>query len=200
MRQSVNCYIISAFIHLDEAICLWLSRSGLPWPGRGRRLLGWCCRRGWWQGFGWRFGQDFPEKSGGHGGGEDGAISSLFDFEAVEECLYIGIGAVAADAAFGGMKEAEKGGGLFGDGVGVIRAIGEGLGAQVESAKIAGGNHGDGGLGKKQTPTAQSAKGSRLGLNAQNRKSEACQWNFAVELAQQPGPAKGRGQFEGAVK
>src|ERR1039457_6816452 len=107
MRQKCELLHHFRFHTLDEAICLWLSRSGLPWPCRGRRLLGWCCRRGWGHGFGWAFGQDFAEKSGGHGGGENGAISGLFDLEAVEECLYIGIGAVGADAAFGGMKEAE---------------------------------------------------------------------------------------------
>ncbi len=35
-----------------------------------------------------------------------GSISGLFDFEAVEECLYIGIRTLRADAAFGGVKEA----------------------------------------------------------------------------------------------
>jgi hypothetical protein len=62
------------------------------------------------------FGQSFTEESGRHGGGENRTISGLFDFEAVEERPYIWIRAVCADAAFGGVKNAEKGGGLLGDG------------------------------------------------------------------------------------
>ena len=61
-------------------------------------------------GIGWSFGQDLVDESGRHGCSKNRAISGLFDFEAVKERLYIGVRTVGADAAFGGVKEAQKGG------------------------------------------------------------------------------------------
>ena len=62
-----------------------------------------------------RLDQSFLDETRRHGGGENGAISGLFDFEAVEERLYIRICSVGADATFGGVKKTEKGGSLLCD-------------------------------------------------------------------------------------
>src|SRR5229473_223300 len=186
---------------LDEANRLSLSQPGLLRPIRGRLLLERSGGRGGRHGVGWSFGQDFLDESWRHGGGENRAISGLLDFEAVEKRLYIRIRTVRADAAFGGMKEAEKGGGLLGDGVRVGLTVGEGFRPQVESAEISSGNHGDRRLGKQEAPTAESAQGTHFGgLHAQNRKRQACQRNSSVELSQQRRSAKGRGKFPGAVE
>src|SRR5713226_8270041 len=176
--------LCTSLCSLDEANRLSLSQPGLLRPIRGRLLL---------------------ERSGGrggrHGGGENRAISGLLDFEAVEKRLYIRIRTVRADAAFGGMKEAEKGGGLLGDGVRVGLTVGEGFRPQVESAEISSGNHGDRRLGKQEAPTAESAQGTHFGgLHAQNRKRQACQRNPSVELSQQRRSAKGRGESAGSVE
>ena len=80
---------------------------------------------------------------------------------------------MGADAAFGGVKEAEKGGGLLGDGVRVSLTVGERFRPQVESAEISCGNHCDRGLRKQEAPTPQSAKRTHLGgLDTQNRKTD----------------------------
>src|SRR5208282_5425869 len=111
----------------DFRSCPWLAvirlpslRSRLLWPLRGGRSLR----------------QNLLDESERHGGGENGAISGLFDLEAVEERLYICVSTVFADAAFGGVKDAEKGGGLLGDGLSVRFAVGERFDAQMESAGL----------------------------------------------------------------
>ena len=170
------------------------------WFGfRGRRFL--ILRRFCWPDrFGGDFGQDFVDETRGHDGSEDGTISGLFDLETVKEGFYIDIGTLAANGAFGGMKEADKGSSFFGDGLGVGITVGKGLGAEVEGTKIAGGNDGDGGFGKEQAPTAESAEGAHfVGLDTKDGKGDACQRNLPVELAEQPGSAKRRGEFAGAV-
>src|SRR6266404_4821970 len=156
------------------------------------RLLRRRCWRGWPHGVGRSFEQCLPDESWRHGGGKNRAISGLFDFEAIEEHLHICIRAVGADGALGGVKEAEKGGGLFGDGVRVSLSVGECFRPQVESAEVSRRNHGDRGLRKQEAPTAQSAQGIHFGgPHAQNRKTQTRQRNSSVELAQQPRSAKG---------
>src|ERR1035437_3202378 len=170
-------------------------RPRLLWPIRGGQFLG---RR---RGRGRSFLQNLQDEAGRDGGGENGAISGLLDFKAVEECLYIRIRTLCADAAFGGVKDAEKGGGFLGDGLRVRRPVGERFGPQVESAEISRRNYRDRRLRKQEAPAAQSAQRTHFGgLHAQNRKTQAGQRNFPVELSQQPGSAKGRGQFAGAVE
>ena len=71
---------------LDVAVCLLSSRPGFLRSLRGRRLFG-RCRRGWSRGLGRTFGQDLADQSGRHGRGQNRAISSLFDLEAIEERL-----------------------------------------------------------------------------------------------------------------
>src|SRR5208337_1945168 len=91
---------------LDEVIRSSLSRPGLLRPLRGRRFLGSRAGRGWRHSLGRSFGQDLLDESWRHGCGENRSISGLFNFETVEERLYIGIRTVWANAAFGGVKEA----------------------------------------------------------------------------------------------
>src|ERR1700687_4707407 len=186
---------IGAFIWLPS------SRRGLLWLLRAGRRPGWRSGRGWCHGLGSSFGQNLLDESWRHGGGENRAISGLFDFEAVEERLYICIRTVRADAAFGGVKEAEKGGGLLGDGLRVSLTVGERFRPQVESGEISSRNHGDRRLRKQEAPTAQPAQGTHFGgFHAQNRKRQTCQGKVSVEILQQPGAAKRRGQFPGAVE
>src|SRR5260370_660422 len=184
--------LCTSLCSLDGADRLSLSNGALLRPMRGRLLLERSGGRGGRLGCGWSFGQNVLDESWLHGGGENRAISGLLDFAAVEKRLYIRIRTVCADAAFGGMKEAEKGGGLLGDGMGVGLTVGEGFRPQVESAEISSGNHGDRRLRKQEAPTAESAEGTHFGgLHAQNRKTQARQRNFSVELSQQRGSAKG---------
>src|SRR4029077_20632477 len=136
--------------------------------------------RGWRRGVGRSFEQNLADESWRHGGGENGAISGLFDFEAVAESLHVSSATVGADAAFGGVKEAEKGGGLLGDGARVSLTVGEGFRPQVESAEISRGNHGDCGLRKQEAPTVHSAQRIHFrGPHAQNRKTQTRQRNFS---------------------
>ena len=108
---------------------------------------------------------------------------------------------MCANAALGGVKDAEKGGGFLGDGLRVRLTVGERLCPQVESAEIASGNHGDRGLRKQNAPTAHPAERIHFsGLHAQNRKTQARQRDLSVEPPQQPGSAKRRSQFAGAVE
>src|SRR5208282_3452830 len=153
---------------LDEAIRLSLSRHGRLWPIRGGQFLG---RR---HGRGRTFLQNLQDEAGRDGGGENGAISGLFDFKAVEECLYIRIRTLCTDAAFGGVKDAEKGGGFLGGRRSVFKTIGERFGSQVESAEISRRNHRDRRLRKQEAPAAQSAQRTHFGgLHSQNRKTQA---------------------------
>ena len=108
---------------------------------------------------------------------------------------------MGADAALGGVKKAEKGRGFFVAacaGVGVT--VGKCFRAQVESAKIACGNYGDGEIGKQEAPTAEGAEGADLGANPQNGKRQTGQRDLTVELAEQPGAGKRRGQFARSVE
>src|SRR5208282_862965 len=180
---------------LRSVIGLPSLRPRLLWPIRGGRLLGRCGGRGR------SFLQNLQDEAGRDGGGENGAISGLFDFKAVEEYLYIRIRTLCADAAFRGVKDAEKGGGFFGDGLRVRLTVGERFGSQVESAEISSRNYRDRRLRKQEAPAAQSAQRTHFGgLHAQNRKTQAGQRNLPVELSQQPRSAKRRRQFAGAVE
>src|SRR5208337_273388 len=105
------------------------------------------------------------------------------------------------NAAFGGVKKAEEGGGLLGDSLRVSLTVGKRFRSQVKSAEIASGNHGDRGLRKQEAPAAQSAEEIHFrGLHPENRKRQTGERYFSVEPSQQPGPAKGRSQFAGAVE
>src|SRR5208282_3063115 len=94
-------------------------------PTLGRQLQLWLR----WGFLGGSVGQHLLDESWWHGCGDNRAISALLDFQAVEECFYIGVGAVGANAAFGGVKQVEEGRGLLGDRAGGILAAGEGFGA-----------------------------------------------------------------------
>src|SRR5258708_6383561 len=187
-------------VRLDEARRLSLSRPRLAGRLRGGRLGGRRCGLAWGHRVGRRFRQCLADESWWHDRSENRATSGLFDFEAIEEGLHIRIRTVCADAAFGCVKEAQKGGGLLGDGLRVSLSVGERFRPQMESAEISSGNHGDRRLLKQEAPTAQSAQGTHLGgLDAQNPKRYARQRNSPGELAQQPPPAKGRLQFAGPI-
>src|SRR5664279_1559238 len=84
-----NCYSISAFSLQLPVIRQPLSRARLLLPIRGGLFLGRLGGSDWHDSLGWRFGQNLLDESWRDGGGEDRAISGLFDFEAVEEDLYI---------------------------------------------------------------------------------------------------------------
>src|SRR5579862_141617 len=144
--------------------------------GRSRRVGR--CR------FGRALGQNFLDESRRNDGGQNGAIARLLDLKAAEESLYIGIGAVSSNAAFSGVKQSEKRGRLLGNVVCVFVTCSERLRAQVKSAEIASRNHRHGWLGKQKSPTAQSAKRTHLRPDAQNRETQARQWNPLIEPAE----------------
>src|SRR5260370_11471394 len=134
--------LCTSLCSLDEANRLSLSQPGLLRPIRGRLLLERSGGRGGRHGVGWSFGQNFLDESWRHRGGENRAISGLLDFEAVEKRLYIRIRTVRAHAAFGGMKEAEKGGGLLGECVPVGLTVGESFRPQLENRVVSSWKHG----------------------------------------------------------
>lgn len=65
---------------------------------------------------------------------------------------------MGADAALGGVKKAEKGRGFFSGRLRVGVTVGKCFRAQVESAKIACGNYGDGGMGNRKLQLPKAPK------------------------------------------
>src|SRR5580700_5573270 len=149
------------------------SRRGFLWMLRGGGIFGRGSGCGWRLDLGRSLGQGFLDKSWGDDGRQNRAVSSLFDYEAVEEGFYVRVCALRAHATFGRVKDAEKCGGLFGDGLCVGVGVGEGFRAQVQSAKITRGNHGYRRFWKQEAPAAEAAEGTYLGPHAQNREGQA---------------------------
>src|ERR1700739_1222772 len=117
--------------------------SAIFWPGC--RL-----RQGKRSRLGWPFAQNFPDESRRHGRGQNGAVAGTFDFQAVEEYTDIGVSALRADRALGGVKETEERAHLIGDGLRIGFIAGKSFCLQMQGSEVASRDHGDRRLRKQQ--------------------------------------------------
>ena len=146
-------------------------------------------------------GENLVDESWWNGSGDDGAVAGMFDLKAIEKLFHVGVGAVGANAALGGMKHAQEGGSFFRNSLGIGIGCGEDLGAQMQRAKVARGNDRDRRLGKQERPGAEAGdRANAGGLDAENGESGTGDGHVAIEPAEERGPAEGRGELAGTVE